>query len=223
MKLMAWKLGGTFQTFSSISNSIFVPSINVSMDRSKRIGSLVDPDFGNQLCAWADMHLPRRYWHRHIIPVLTLQLPGCPVKQLRHTFSHNSNGVVLFPRIDLQQTPLSKLKVLMDDIFFIHYGVSNLVDICAVIYLLNTPPVKAHEGITPCPDIPYAQLSSNPGQYYDTERWPSLPTISCSPTEMGDVKTILMSAYLKNTSCEGAPDPFKFRHASTDLPPAPND
>ncbi len=87
------------------------------MDKSKRIGSLVDPDFGNQLCAWADMHLPCRYWHRHIIPVLTLQLPGRPVKQLRHTFSHNSNGVVLFPHIDLQQMPLSKLKVLMDDYF----------------------------------------------------------------------------------------------------------
>lgn len=127
-----------FQTCSSISNSIFVPSINVSTDKWKRIGSLIDPDFGNQLHAWADMHLLCRYWHCHIIPVLTLQLLGCPVKQLWHTFSHNSNGVVLFPHIDLQQTPLSKLKVLMDDYFYSLWGEHSSRHLCCYIFAEHT-------------------------------------------------------------------------------------
>ncbi|SJL10754.1 uncharacterized protein ARMOST_14148 [Armillaria ostoyae] len=173
-------------TFRNELDGVESGCINVSNDKLQTIGSILNPDFANQLRTWADIHMPRH-----------------PVRQLRHTFAKNSDGIIFFPRVDLQQTPLSKLKILMDEYFYSLW-------------------VQANDGATPCPDLPYSEISKNVNQYFDTERWPSLPTLSCPPTEMSDVETILMATYLKNNSCEGTPNPFYFRPSTARSPTIPN-
>ncbi|SJL15311.1 uncharacterized protein ARMOST_18804 [Armillaria ostoyae] len=127
-------------TFRNELDGVESGCINVSNDKLQTIGSILNPDFVNQLRTWADIHMP----------------------------------------------------------------------------------LQANDGAMPCPDLPYSEISKNVNQYFDTERWPSLPTLSCPPTEMSDVETILMATYLKNNSCEGTPNPFYFRPSTACSPTIPN-
>ncbi|KAK0215112.1 hypothetical protein IW262DRAFT_1465909 [Armillaria fumosa] len=167
--------------FCNEADAISSGCVNVSFDASQKIKDILNADFGAQVQAWADICLPHEY-----------HACSRPQRSLQYKFVQNIDGIVLFPHVDLQQTPLTKVKVLIDKYFYSLWGCYTM------------------------PRAPYANIATNPAQYYDVSRWPSLPLISCPPSEMGAVETIMMSTYLKDNSSEGALNPFYFHLVSPD-------
>lgn len=131
-------------------------------------------------------------------------MPG-PVT-LNPSIPRNTSGQPVFPSIDLDIVPIADIRLLLSDYFDQCWGMSIFT---LQKQILMRMILAERSSSNKSPSIPWEEIISNPGNYYDSERH-HFSTKLDHPQNLSAIQVLNLAEGLLSTSVMDSPVPFCF-------------
>lgn len=141
-------------------------------------------------------------------------MPG-PVT-LNPSIPRNTSGQPVFPSIDLDIVPIADIRLLLSDYFDQCWGMSIFT---LQKQILMRMILAERSSSNKSPSIPWEEIISNPGNYYDSERH-HFSTKLDHPQNLSAIQVLNLAEGLLSTSVMDSPCPSAFFRWRMQLPTA---
>lgn len=150
-------------------------------------------------------------------------LPVGPVKEnaptIKYTIPRNDTGIPIFPVVDLNNVAASEMRDALTAYFSLLWSESKRSSRVEDTNLCFLPVHAQPEAVG---SLPWNDISTNPGAFFDTDRF-KLPVALKSPDSMSAPQIMILAEFLSSLALKDSAASFVFRITPSGMaPPSPH-